>query len=198
MAKKALELPGRLLAGQIKPGMGQTPAVALVNPKFGHNAGAALRACAAFGARQLWITGERALEEWQDRGRLPREERMRAYANVDVFLGDYFFDAFTPDVVPVAVEIRRSAEILTTFVHPGRALYVFGPEDGSLGSATLHKCHRVVMIPSDHCLNLATAVTLVLGHRRMQRQMLNLEPLYPSDQTLDEQRGWLDCDKPLR
>jgi hypothetical protein len=39
--------------------------------------------------------------------------------------------------VPVAVELRRNAEPFIEFEHPERALYVFGPEDGSLGRAVL-------------------------------------------------------------
>ncbi len=182
------------MATMIRPGVGRAPAVALVDPKYGHNAAAALRSCSAFGARQLWITGERVSTEWSARGRLPREERMKAYADVEVFFAEYFFDAFGADVTPVAVEVREHAEPLTSFTHPERALYVFGPEDGGLGKVVLRHCHRFVIIPSDHCLNLATAVTLVLGHRRMQRQLAGLEEIRASYRTLSEQRGFLDAD----
>jgi hypothetical protein len=51
----------------------------------------------------------------------------------------------------VAVELRRNAESLIDFVHPEHALYVFGPEDGSLGRATLAQCHRFLVIPTRHC-----------------------------------------------
>lgn len=180
----------------IKDGMGKPPAVALVNPKYGHNVAGVLRACGAFGINQMWVTGERAIGEWEARGRLPREERMKAYGDVEVCLGDYFFDAFT-DAVPVAVEVRRNATPLTYFEHPENALYVFGPEDGSLSAAQLAKCHEFVIIPSDHCLNLATAVTTVLAHRRMTRQLAGLEDVRPSYETLAEQRGFYDNDEAL-
>lgn len=45
----------------IRRGTGRTPAVALVNPKFDHNVGAALRACSCFGVQQLWWTGSRVM-----------------------------------------------------------------------------------------------------------------------------------------
>ena len=66
---------------------------------------------------------------------------MRGYKEVEVRHADQFFDAFE-EAVPVAVELRRNAESLIDFVHPEQALYVFGPEDGSLGRATLAQCHR--------------------------------------------------------
>jgi len=38
---------------------GVTPSVILINPKYPHNVGAALRACSCFDIAQLWWTGER-------------------------------------------------------------------------------------------------------------------------------------------
>lgn len=178
----------------IRDGMGKPPAVALVNPKYGHNVAGVLRACSAFGIGQMWITGERAIKDWEGRGRLPREERLRAYGDVEVCAGDYFYDAFGPDVTPVAVEVQRNAVPLTYFEHPEKALYVFGPEDGSLSGSQLHQCHQFVIIPSDHCLNLATAVTTVLAHRRMTRQLAGLEEVRPSFATMKKDRSFIDDD----
>jgi tRNA(Leu) C34 or U34 (ribose-2'-O)-methylase TrmL len=168
---------------------GKTPAVALINPKFPHNVGGVLRACAAFGVPQLWITGQRA--EWESLKRLPREERMRIYKDqVELIRDERPFDQFGKDVTPVAIEVDPTAEILTNFEHPENALYVFGPEDGTLARGIKVKCHRFVIIPSDHCLNLASAVSCVLMHRRMQRQLQGLEPIYPAYETIKEERGY--------
>lgn len=170
---------------------GRPPAVALVDPKYPHNVAGVLRNCSAFGIKQLWVSGDRAIGEWEARGRLPREERMRAYGDVEVALGDYFFDAFESDVTPVAVEVRENAEPLTTFQHPEKALYVFGPEDGGLGRMHLRHCHRFLIIPSKSCLNLAVATGLVLGHRAMQRQQQGLEPMIGTF----SDRGFIDADE---
>jgi tRNA(Leu) C34 or U34 (ribose-2'-O)-methylase TrmL len=69
-------------------------------------------------------------------------------------------------VTPVAVELRPDAESLVTFEHPGEALYVFGPEDGSLPKPVRLRCHPFVVIPTHHCLSLAAAVNVVLYDRR--------------------------------
>jgi tRNA(Leu) C34 or U34 (ribose-2'-O)-methylase TrmL len=180
----------------VQPGMGIAPAVILIDPKYGHNAASALRSCAAFGVGQLWITGDRVLDQWRGRGRLHREERMKSYGSTDVFLSDYPFDAFA-GVVPVAIEVRENAESLTDFEHPDNAVYVFGPEDGSLHSVHARQCHRFVIIPSLHCLNLATAVTVVLADRVMKRQRAGLQPRRPSYATLAEHRGFIDGDDSL-
>jgi tRNA(Leu) C34 or U34 (ribose-2'-O)-methylase TrmL len=173
---------------------GIAPAVALVNPKYPHNVGAAVRAAACFGISQVWFSGDRVTLTADKRQRLPREERMKGYHDVDLVHSDRFFDAFARDVVPVAVELRDGAELLPQFQHPERALYVFGPEDGGLGAVQLRHCHRVVVIPTRHCVNLAAAVYLTLYDRLVKRQALGLDPVLPIGEVLAETRGFLEPD----
>jgi len=142
---------------------GAAPAVALINPKHARNVGAALRACSCFGIGQLWFTGNRIA--LNGKHRLPREERMKGYDDVELRQYDYVFDQFAPGVTPVAIELRPGSESLADFEHPENALYVFGPEDGSLERVTLQHCHKFVTIPTRHCTNLAAAVYLVLYDR---------------------------------
>jgi tRNA(Leu) C34 or U34 (ribose-2'-O)-methylase TrmL len=100
-----------IVTGPVSRGDGVTPAIALVDPKYPHNAGAAVRAASCYGVRQVWFSGDRVRLDGAKRQRLPREERM-----------------------------RRNAESLIDFEHPEHALYVFGPEDGSLDRAVLTRC----------------------------------------------------------
>lgn len=161
-------------------------AVVLHNPKFTHNVGAALRACAAFGADTLCWTGSRCNLEGGER--LPREERMKGYKHVETLQNERPFDLF-PELTPVAVEVREASESLTTFQHPENAMYVFGPEDGSLPQSYLCHCHRFVHIPSHFCLNLSAAVNVVLYDRRLKRQLSGEELSLPLSQMLKEIRG---------
>jgi tRNA(Leu) C34 or U34 (ribose-2'-O)-methylase TrmL len=150
--------------------IGQTPAVVLVDPKYPHNVGSVVRTAACFGIPQVWYTGTRAREKWQDMKRLPREERMPRYTDkVRVIQGrGRFLGEFGPVAVPVCVEVHPTAEDLTTFEHPLHAVYIFGPEDGDLDKGIKSACHRFVTVPSDGPLNLAVTVGIVLAHRRMQ------------------------------
>jgi len=174
-------------------GRGRLPAVILTNPKHGHNVAGALRACSSFGVRQLWVTGQRVTEELAARRRLPREERMKAYADTELCWCDYPFEAFASGTRIVAVEVMPSATPLTWFEHPQDAVYVFGPEDGGLGQVSKRHCTDFVVIPSLHCLNLACAVNVVLADRVMKAERAGAEPV-----RLDEHRGvitdlgWLD------
>jgi tRNA(Leu) C34 or U34 (ribose-2'-O)-methylase TrmL len=152
-------------------GQGVTPAVLLIDPKYAGNVGKTIRTCACLGVSQLWYTGSRAETEWRTMTRLPREERMPRYPT-KLLRADPFrwLAAFPPGTVPVAVEISRTAQDLAWFEHPEKALYVFGPEDGSLedGEHTGVRavCRQFVTLPADGCLNLAAAVAWTLGDRR--------------------------------
>lgn len=177
--------------GKSKAKTGIAPAIILVNPKFPHNVGAAVRAASCFGVRQVWYTGDRVAMELEQKRRLPREERLKGYKDVELRQFDYPFEVFESDVTPVAVELRPNSELLPQFVHPERAVYVFGPEDGGLTQVHLRHCHRFVVIPTHHCVNLSAAVYLVLYDRLVKRQAAGLEPVLPMDDVLREQRGLL-------
>lgn len=172
---------------------GVTPAVALINPRFPHNVGAALRAASCYGLKQIWYSGDRVKLDPEKGERLPREERMKGFKDVELRQFDHIFDQF-PGATPVAVEVRDNSENLVFFEHPENPLYVFGPEDGSLPAKVLQHCHRFVMIPTMHCTNLAAAVNTVLYDRLCKRVHAGLEAPTTAWEMLNaaEHRGYWD------
>jgi tRNA(Leu) C34 or U34 (ribose-2'-O)-methylase TrmL len=122
--------------------------------------------------------------------RLPREERMKGYRDVYWEQNERPFDQFD-NAVPVCVEIVPNASSLVDFQHPNRAVYVFGPEDGSVPQVFRRLCQRFIFIPSAHCLNLSAAVNVVLYDRRAKRIQAGLDSPLLSD-NLREQRGTID------
>lgn len=173
--------------GKNAPKIGLNPAIALVNPKFTRNVGAILRLASCYGIKQVWASGNRINEDPSIGKRLPREERMRGYQEVDLIQYDRFLDMFSSDIIPVAIEVRENAEPLYTFEHPEKAVYVFGPEDGSIPKTYLQHCHRFVVIPTRHCLNLATAVATVLHDRAYKNYLKGDETIVTPGEF--EQRG---------
>lgn len=161
--------------------------VILIKPKYGHNVGAAIRNVAAHGYDWMRWTDDRF--DIDSMARIPREERYRDYQSVDFKRNDRPFDELDDDVVPVAIELLPASEQLHEFVHPEKAVYVFGPEDGSIPKAIRVKCHRFVVIPTFHCLNLSVAMGVVLSHRRMQMIERGLEPRFSTASMLAEDRG---------
>lgn len=152
-----------------------TPAVVLCDPRYPHNLGQVIRSCSCFeGVKQVWWTGERVTRELEHLTRIPREERMRGYADVQIAHHPQPLSLYeSAGVVPVAVEYRPgSSESLHDFTHPEKAVYVFGPEDGSIPPGVLRACHRFVMIPTQHCLNLSVAVSVILYDRQAKARNL--------------------------
>lgn len=166
-------------------------AVALDNPKYPHNVGAAIRGISCFtdGGDLVW-TGNRVVPETMDR--IPREERMKDYANVSWRRCEKPTVEF-PDYTPVVVELVPGAQILPFFQHPENALYIFGPEDGSVSAGIRNAAHAFVQIPSKHCMNLSVAVNQILLHRLLQRFAITGDMRDLPD--LDEERGgWVPND----
>jgi len=167
--------------------------VLLDYPRFPHNVGSALRACALLGAQHLLWTGDRVPDpdNWPEGARLPREERMRCYARTrmtnlpgpDVLTRPIQHVISSPgyyDLIPVCIEISDTAENLIDFVHPENALYIFGPEDGNVSRRFRAGCHRFVRIPnaipedspdSRTPYNLAASVSLVLYDRLAKQRV---------------------------
>jgi tRNA(Leu) C34 or U34 (ribose-2'-O)-methylase TrmL len=158
--KAVIKMVGKTVAGVV-------PSIVLVNPRFSHNVGMVVRLASCYGFRQVWFTGDRVGLDLDRRKRLPREERMKGYRDVEMIQYDRPLEQFPSDVVPVAVEVRKNSERLQDFVHPKNAVYIFGPEDGSIPSPILNRCHRFVIIPTRNhfCLNLATAAATIMWDR---------------------------------
>lgn len=134
--------------------------VALDNPKCLANLGGAMRAAHCYGASLVLIGGARM----QRISRLVTDTT-KAYRHIPVLQVDDVMSHIPHDCVPVAVDLVEGARDLRSYIHPERAFYVFGPEDGTLGQRVLSGCAQRVMIPTFGCMNLAACVNVVLYDR---------------------------------
>ena len=117
---------------------------------------------------------------------------MKGYKDVELLQFDHTFEQFE-GVTPVAVELRPNAESLPQFTHPQNAVYIFGPEDGSIPQTVLAKCHRFVVIPTKHCVNLSSAGYIVLYDR-----LLKMDPQVTIQDMLNERRCWFSDDDQIQ
>lgn len=132
--------------------------IGLVRPKYEENVGSVLRAAHCYGAAMVAIQGDRSAVR-------NKMDTTKAWRHMPVLRGEDL-ERFIPyDAVPVAIDLVDGAVDLPSFVHPVRAFYVFGPEDGTLGRNTLEWCTHKVMIPTRNCMNLAATVNVVLYDR---------------------------------
>ncbi|MGF1650488.1 MAG: RNA methyltransferase [Hyphomicrobiaceae bacterium] len=65
----------------------------------------------------------------------------------------------------VGIELLETAIDLPSFRHPLRAIYVLGPEKGSLTDQLVARCDYVVKIPTKFCVNVAMAGAIVMYDR---------------------------------
>lgn len=163
--------------------------IGLVRPKTVENVGAVLRAAHCYGAAMVAIQGDRT----PIRSSL---DTPKAWRHMPVLRGDDLRSFIPYDAVPVAVDLVEGAVELPSFVHPTRAFYVFGPEDGTLGKATIEWCKHKVMIPTRDCMNLAATVNVVLYDRlaKLARLSKSQEATFSTNMATDE---WLEFGEAL-
>jgi tRNA(Leu) C34 or U34 (ribose-2'-O)-methylase TrmL len=142
-------------------------AVGLFRPKDTRNVGAVLRAAHCYNVAMLAIQGDRTPITSQ-------LDVSKAYRHIPVIRGNNLFDLIPFDTIPIAVDIIDGAIPLPRFVHPERAFYIFGPEDGTLGEQHTKYCKYSVYIPTKICLNLAMAVNVVLYDRLLKGDKLQI------------------------
>ena len=148
------EVAGLNPAGATKRGYA---AIGLYMPKAEANVGGAMRAAYCYGASMVAIEGRRFKSFHTD--------TMKAWRHIPVVEVASLIDSIPFSCVPVCVEIASNARPLHRFVHPERAFYIFGPEDGSIPKEMTDK-YLTVAAPTDFCMNLAATVNVVLYDRR--------------------------------
>jgi tRNA(Leu) C34 or U34 (ribose-2'-O)-methylase TrmL len=136
-------------------------AIGLHSPKDSMNVGSVLRAASCYGAAMVAATGARYSRSPTDPG--------ASYKHIPLITCDDLRQVIPHGAVPVAVEILPGALSLPDYEHPESAFYVFGPEDGSLGSKVVDWCRDVIYVPTRHCMNLAATVNVVLYDRNAKR-----------------------------
>lgn len=137
-------------------------AVGLHQPKTPTNIGSALRAAHCYGVALVAHTGQRY--------RASPTDTTKAWRHLPLLQTDDLRLVIPHDCVPVAIDLLPGARDLTTYTHPERAFYVFGPEDGTLGPGITSWCRDKVFVPTAFCMNLAAAVNVVLYDRMLKEK----------------------------
>lgn len=134
--------------------------IGLINPKSPTNVGAVMRAAGCYQASEVRYTGDRyarAARFHTDTKDISLRIPLRGVA-------DLLTELPTGTRI-VCVELVEGATPLPNFVHPEQALYVFGPEDGSIDQELVDRADAVVYVPTIGCMNLAATVNVLLYDR---------------------------------
>lgn len=134
-------------------------AIGLINPKSASNVGAVMRAAGCYQAGHIYYTGERfarAAKYHTDTKNHASNIPLTAVENISEHAHDRKI---------ICIELAEGAIPLPEFQHPVNALYIFGPEDGSIPQSLIDQSHATVYIPTIGCMNLAATVNVVLYDR---------------------------------
>jgi len=138
--------------------------IGLSNPKSPENVNSVKRAAGNFRADSILYTGKRyprALKLNPATTNMSRDVSL----NIPVSGVTCLIDEIPENMKVVCVEFAEDAVSLAKYQHPDQALYIFGPEDGTLSQDIIDRADAVVYVPTKGCMNLAATVNVVLYDR---------------------------------
>lgn len=134
--------------------------IGLSSPKSPTNVGAVMRAAGCYGVDNVIYTGTR-----YDRAVKLNTDTKKMVTTIPLIQQAHLLDNIAADVKIVCVDLIEGATPLPNFKHPEKALYLFGPEDGTLSQDLINQADAVVYIPTKGCMNLAATVNVLLYDR---------------------------------
>jgi len=140
--------------------------IALTNPKSSSNVGGAMRAAGCYDAHKVVYSGERF-----NRAVRLAADTQKVHEIVPLTHYEDMLSALEPGMELVCVDLIEGATPLPNFKHPENAMYLFGPEDGTIKQQVINKADHVVYIPTIGCMNLAASVNVVLYDKLAKSQL---------------------------
>ena len=134
--------------------------IGLSNPKSPTNVGLIMRAAGCFEVSSVFYTGKR-----YDRAAPFNTDTQNASLSIPLTWVPNLPGDIDDNTRVVCVELVEGAIPLPVYQHPGNALYIFGPEDGTIDQKVIDRADSVVFIPTIGSLNLAAAVNVMLYDR---------------------------------
>jgi tRNA(Leu) C34 or U34 (ribose-2'-O)-methylase TrmL len=143
--------------------------IGLVNPKSPDNVASVMRAAGNYQVNQIFHTGTRYARAltYQDN---PVNLSRKVSQGVSVSATESLIACADKNMKIVCVELAIDAVPLPDYIHPDKALYIFGPEDGSIDQSIIDQADDVVYIPTVGCMNLAATVNVLLYDRLAKQQ----------------------------
>lgn len=143
----------------------QYSGIGLLNPKSPTNVGGIMRAAGCYRADAVFYTGKR-YPLAANNGNAQYNTDTQSASNTITLTGvDSLLGAVDETVSIVCVDLVEGAIPLPDFVHPDKALYIFGPEDGTINQQVINQADAVVYVPTVGCMNLAASVNVLLYDR---------------------------------
>ena len=134
--------------------------IGLINPKSPTNVGAVMRAAGCYQVDGVFYTGQRYAKAAKFNTDTKNKVTSIPLSGVDSLIAN-----ISSETKVVCVDLVEGAIPLPEYQHPENALYIFGPEDGTIDQYIIDKADAVVYVPTVGCMNLAASVNVLLYDR---------------------------------
>lgn len=141
--------------------------VGVYHPKYGVNVGTLWRTAHVLGGAFLFTIGRRYQRQASDTLHSSRHLPLYHYADFETFRAHLPYGCRI-----VGVELTAAADLLDTYQHPPKAVYLLGAEDQGLPQPILRGCHELICLRGRYCLNVATAGSIVIYHRTLRQEVI--------------------------
>ncbi len=134
--------------------------IGIENTKTEANVGTLWRSAHLLGASFIFTIGKRYKMQASDTTKAWKSIPLYSYASFDDF-----YASLPHDCQVIGVELDDNAIPLQRFLHPERCVYLLGAEDHGLSRRAMEKCHKLVVLPGEYSMNVATAGSIVMYAR---------------------------------
>jgi tRNA (guanosine-2'-O-)-methyltransferase len=134
--------------------------IGILNVKTTANIGTLWRSANIFGASFVFVIGNRYKRQASDTMQTWRHIPLYHY---DTF--EQFYNLMPYDCQLIGIELDERSVLISEFNHPERCVYLLGAEDSGLTKDAMNKCHKMIQLPGDFCLNVSVAGSIVLFDR---------------------------------
>lgn len=134
--------------------------IGIENTKTQLNIGTLWRSANILGASFIFTIGNRYKRQSSD--------TMESWKHIPLYRYDNFDDFYKTmpyDCLLIGVELDEDSVPVNEFKHPERCIYLLGAEDNGLTKEALDKCHKLVQLPGDYCMNVAVAGSIIMYDR---------------------------------
>ena len=134
--------------------------IGIQNVKTGINVGTLWRSASIMGASFIFTIGRRYKKQSSD--------TMKSWKHIPLYnyeTFDEFYKALPYDCKLIGIELDERSVPIQDFNHPERCIYLLGAEDHGLIKEAADKCHELVILPGDYCMNVSVAGSIVLFDR---------------------------------
>jgi len=142
--------------------------IGLINPKSPTSVGAVMRAAGCYQVDGVFYTGQR----YSKAAKFNTDTKNRV-TSIPLTGVDSLITNISPETKIVCVDLVEGAMPLPEYKHPENALYIFGPEDGTIDQFIIDKADAVVYVPTVGCMNLAASVNVLL-YDRLAKNTMNI------------------------